>query len=120
MMYFEVDPRKGGNLWKNESVGERGLGIWLRRLTVQKLNFDRITLDSPSGKAPFSLGARALCSAGHQNGRCSDTPVPWTKNVNKQLGKCIYYREIDDKFGVFTSTACEKVNTTGTDENHFR
>ena len=36
------------------------------------------------------------------------------------VGKCIHYREIGDKFGVSASTACEKVNTLGTDENLFR
>ena len=57
-------------------------------------------------------------------------PVPWKgaravvhtpqciklKNVHKQLGKGINYREIGGKFGVSASTAYEKVNTVGTDE----
>ena len=38
----------------------------------------------------------------------SDTPVLWTKNVHKQLGKGIYYWEIGDKFEVGASTACKK------------
>ena len=42
------------------------------------------------------------------------------KNVHKQLGKGINYREIGDKFGVSASTACKKVNAAGTDENLFR
>ena len=42
----------------------------------------------------------------------------WTKNVrHKQLGKRIDYREIGDKFGVRSSTACKEVNTADTDEN---
>ena len=41
-------------------------------------------------------------------------------NVHKQLGKGIEYREIGDKIGVSASTACEKVNTVGTNENLFR
>ena len=53
-------------------------------------------------------------------GCCSDAPVPGTKNVLKQLGKGINYREMGDKFGVSASSACEKVNTAGTDENLFR
>ena len=36
------------------------------------------------------------------------------------LGKGLDYREVGGKFGVGASTACEKVNTTGTDENLFR
>ena len=43
-----------------------------------------------------------------------------TKNVHKQLGKGVYYREIGDKFGVGASTACKNVNTAGTDKNLFR
>ena len=31
-----------------------------------------------------------------------------TKNVHKQLGKGINYREIENKFGVVASIACEK------------
>ena len=46
--------------------------------------------------------------------------MPSTKNVHKQRGKGINYREIGDKFGVSASTACKKVNTEGTDENLFR
>ena len=46
--------------------------------------------------------------------------MPWAKNVHKQLGKGIHYREIRDKFGVSASAACEKVNTVGIDENLFR
>ena len=38
----------------------------------------------------------------------------------KVLGKSIDYPEIADKFGVGSSTACEYVNTAGTDENLFR
>ena len=57
---------------------------------------------------------------GRWNGRSSDTPVPWTKNIHKQLGKRIDHREIGDKFGVGFSTASKKVNTAGTDENLFR
>ena len=45
--------------------------------------------------------------------------MPETKNVHKQLGKGIDYREIGDKFGVSASTACETVNTVGTDKNLF-
>ena len=41
--------------------------------------------------------------------------MPWTKNVHKQLGKRIIV-----KFQVSAPTACEKVNTVGTDENLFR
>ena len=40
--------------------------------------------------------------------------------AHKQLEKSIDYREIGDKFGVGSSTACKKVNTAGTDENLFR
>ena len=36
------------------------------------------------------------------------------------LEKGLDYREIGDKFPVGGSTACEKVNTPGTDENLFR
>ena len=43
--------------------------------------------------------------------------MPGTKNVHKQLGKRFNYREIHDKFGVCSSTACKKVNMAGTDEN---
>ena len=46
--------------------------------------------------------------------------MPGTKNVHKQIGKGNNYLEISGKFGVVTSTAYEKVNTTGTDENLFR
>ena len=42
--------------------------------------------------------------------------MPSTKNVYKQLGKRIYYREISEKFGVGSSTAC----TAATDEKLFR
>ena len=56
---------------------------------------------------------------GQYNGRCSDAPLSWTKNVHKQLGKGMNYRVIGDKFGVSASTACEKVNTADTDENLF-
>ena len=42
------------------------------------------------------------------------------KNVHKQPGKGINYRKMGDKYGVSASTACEKVNTAGTDENLFR
>ena len=38
----------------------------------------------------------------------------------KQLGKGVDYREIDDKFGVGASTACQKVNAASTDENLVR
>ena len=41
-------------------------------------------------------------------------------NLRKQLGKGINYREIGGKFGGSASTAFEKVNTAGTDENLFR
>ena len=43
-----------------------------------------------------------------------------TKNVHKQQGKGINYREIGGKLGVSALTAYEKVNTAGTDENLFR
>ena len=56
-----------------------------------------------------------LVPLGPENGY-SDTPVPWTKNVHKQLGKGINHREIGDKFEVDASTACENVNTADTDE----
>ena len=46
--------------------------------------------------------------------------MPGTKKVHKQLGKGNNYREISGKFGVVASTAYEKVNTTGADENLFR
>ena len=46
--------------------------------------------------------------------------MPGTKNVHKQLGKVNKYREISSESGVVASTACEKVNTTGTDESLFR
>ena len=42
------------------------------------------------------------------------------KDVHKQLGKGNNYREISGKFGEVASKVCEKVNTTGTDENLFR
>ena len=42
--------------------------------------------------------------------------MPETKNVPKQLEKGNNYREISGNFGA----VCEKVNTTGTDENLFR
>ena len=42
------------------------------------------------------------------------------RNLRKQLGKGINYREIGGKFGGSASTAFEKVNTAGTDENLFR
>ena len=56
------------------------------------------------------------------SGHCSDTAVPWTEHVHEQLGKCLDYdnREIGNKFGVGASTACEKVNLAGTNENLFR
>ena len=41
---------------------------------------------------------------------------PELKKVHKGLGKGLDYREIDDKFGVGTSSACKKVNTAGADE----
>ena len=53
-------------------------------------------------------------------GRCSHTPVPLTKNIHSQVGKRNNYREISGKFGAVASTAYEKVNTTGNDENLFR
>ena len=40
--------------------------------------------------------------------------------VRKQLGKGEHYHEISGKFGVLASTADEKVNKTGTDENLSR
>ena len=45
---------------------------------------------------------------------------PEPKNVHEQLGKGNNYREISGKFGVVASTAYDKVNKTGTDENLFR
>ena len=57
---------------------------------------------------------------GHQNGRCSNTPMPCTKTVYKQLKKSINCREIGDKFGVGCSIACKKLNTASNDENLFR
>ena len=48
------------------------------------------------------------------------TPEPGTRNVHKQLGKGNNYGDISEKFGVVASTAYEKVNTRGTDENLFR
>ena len=53
---------------------------------------------------------------GHLNGRCSHTPVPGTK----MLGKGNNYQQISNKSGVVASSAYEKLNTTGTDENLFR
>ena len=53
---------------------------------------------------------------GHSNGRRSHVPVPGTK----MLGKGNNYRQISNKFGVVASSAYEKLNTTGTDENLFR
>ena len=47
-------------------------------------------------------------------------PVLGIKNVYKQLGKGIDYREVGNKLGVGASTSCKKVNTAGTDENLFR
>ena len=49
-----------------------------------------------------------------QTHRCPDH-----KNVHEQLGRGINYREIGGKFGVSGSTACEKINKAGTDENLF-
>ena len=47
--------------------------------------------------------------------------MPGTKNVNKQQArKGKSYREIRGKSGAVASTAYEKVNTAGTDENLFR
>ena len=46
--------------------------------------------------------------------------MPGTKNVHKQQGKGIDYREVGDKYGVGVSTACKKVDAAGTDENLFR
>ena len=46
--------------------------------------------------------------------------MPQTEHVHKQLVKGLDYQEIGDKFGVGASTACEKVDTAGTDENLFR
>ena len=46
---------------------------------------------------------------GHSNGRCSDTPVPGTKNAHNQLGKGNDSRGISGKFGLVASTAYEKV-----------
>ena len=46
--------------------------------------------------------------------------MPGTKSVHKQLGKGNNNRKISGEFGVVASTAYEKVNTTGTDENLFR
>ena len=54
------------------------------------------------------------------NGRFSHTPVPGTKNVHKQLGKGDNCQEISGKFGDVASTAIEKADATGTDENLFR
>ena len=50
-----------------------------------------------------------------QTGQC-----PELKNVLKQLGKRIDFREIGDKFRVGSSTSCKKGNTADTDENLFR
>ena len=47
-------------------------------------------------------------------------PVPSTKNVHKQLGKGINYRETSGKFRVSSTTACEKTNAEGNDENLSR
>ena len=46
--------------------------------------------------------------------------MPGAKNVHKKLEKGNNHREISGKFGVVASTANDKVNTTGTDENLFR
>ena len=46
--------------------------------------------------------------------------MPGSRNGHKQLGKDNNYQEISGKFGVVASTAYEKVNTAGTDENLFR
>ena len=47
-------------------------------------------------------------------------PVPWTVHVHKQLGKGLDHDEIGNRFGKGASTACEKVNTQGTDKDLFR
>ena len=46
--------------------------------------------------------------------------MPGTENVHKQLGKGSNYGEISGKFGAVASTAYEKVNKKGNDENLFR
>ena len=51
--------------------------------------------------------------------RCSGTKMH-VVHTNFQLRKGNNYREISRKFGVVALTYCEKVNTTGTDENLFR
>ena len=40
--------------------------------------------------------------------------------TNNYKGKGLDFGEIGDKFGGGASTACDKVNTAGTDENLFR
>ena len=46
--------------------------------------------------------------------------MPGTINVHIQLRKGNNYREIRGKFGVVASSAYERANTMGTDENLFR
>ena len=64
--------------------------------------------------------ARALTKGCVWTGALARARCACTKNVHKQLGKGINYREIGCKFGVSASTASEKINTAGTDENLFR
>ena len=72
--------------------------------------------------APFRLSARAWasCSGTKMDVNLFTMPVPGTIDVHKHLGKGKNCREISGKFGVVTSTAYEKVNKTGDDENLFR
>ena len=54
-----------------------------------------------------------------QTRQCPELKM-FIKKKKKQLGKGIDYREIGAKFWVDASTACKKVNASGTDENLFR
>ena len=68
-------------------------------------------------EAPFRLGARARA----QNGCCSEAGhCSELKNIHKQQGKGLDYREIGNKFGFGALSACRKPNTACTDENFFR
>ena len=65
----------------------------------------------------FRLGVRAQAQKKLTVVQAPQCPV--SSNVHKREGQGLRYRDIGDKFAVSTSTAYERVNTLGMDENLF-
>ena len=85
----------------------------IRATGKEVMSVDRIL------KAPFRFGARSQVPAQALKWTLFKHTSALNLKCHRQVGKGIDYRENGDKFRVGNSTACEKVNTAGTDENLF-